>query len=60
MENSNLTRYDEAQADMPRESHFQEYLSIILRGKWIIIASLVLVTGATALFTFKTKPVYEA
>ncbi|MBI5472711.1 MAG: GumC family protein, partial [Ignavibacteriae bacterium] len=50
----------DTQSDVPRDSHLQEYLSIILRGKWIIIASLLLVTGATAIFTFKTKPVYEA
>ncbi len=60
MENFNLNRNGDAQADVPHESHFQEYLSIILRGKWIILASLILVTGATAFFTFKTKPIYEA
>lgn len=60
MENFNLNKNGDAEADVPRESHFQEYLSIILRGKWIILASLVLVTGATAFFTFKTKPIYEA
>ena len=50
----------DTRTEVPHESHLQEYLSIILRGKWVIIASLVLVTAATAFFTFKTKPVYEA
>lgn len=50
----------ETQGDVPRESHFQEYLSIILRGKWTIVACFLLVTAATAFFTWKTKPIYEA
>jgi tyrosine-protein kinase Etk/Wzc len=50
----------DSQADVPRESHVQEYLSTILRGKWIILASLALVTGATAFITMRMKPVYEA
>jgi tyrosine-protein kinase Etk/Wzc len=37
-----------------------EYLSIILRGKWVILASFLLITAATAFFTYRTKPVYEA
>jgi tyrosine-protein kinase Etk/Wzc len=60
LENLNFTSNGDSQYGVPRESHFQEYLSILLRGKWIILASFVLVTAATAIFTLKTKPVYEA
>lgn len=56
--------YEQRNGDLPggtpRESHLQEYLSIILRGKWIILASFLLVLAATAFQTFRTKPVYEA
>jgi len=60
LENLNFGTNGDSQSGVPRESHFHEYLSIILRGKWIILASLFLVTAATAIFTLKTKPVYEA
>lgn len=46
--------------EVPRESPLQEYLTIILRGKWIIMLAVALVTGATAFYTFRTRPVYES
>lgn len=39
---------------------FQEYVQILLRGKWIVISVFALVMGGTAYLTFTTKPVYES
>jgi capsular exopolysaccharide synthesis family protein len=55
-----LSMTGDVQGVVPRESRFQEYLSMVLRGKWIILASFILVTAAAALITLRTKPVYEA
>ena len=49
-----------ATPEVPRESPLQEYLTIILRGKWIILLATALVTGATAFYTFRTAPIYES
>jgi tyrosine-protein kinase Etk/Wzc len=46
--------------EVPRESPLQEYLTIIFRGKWTILLAVALVTGATAFYTFRTRPVYES
>ncbi|MEX1276499.1 MAG: polysaccharide biosynthesis tyrosine autokinase, partial [Bacteroidota bacterium] len=43
-----------------QEPGFEDYLQIILRGKWVIVASFLLVLGATALYTYTTDPTYEA
>ena len=43
-----------------QEPGFEDYLQIILRGKWVILAAFLLVLAATAAYTFTTKPVYEA
>ena len=45
-----------ATPEVPRESSLQEYLTIILRGKWIILLATALVIGATAFYTFRTRP----
>ncbi len=37
-----------------------EYLRIILRGRWIILSSFLLVLGTTTYFTYKMEPVYQA
>ena len=34
-----------------QEPGFEDYLQIILRGKWVIAASFLLVLGATAAYT---------
>lgn len=60
MENLDFSSNGDSQSGVPRESRFQEYLSIILRGKWIILVSFVLLTAAATFITLKTKPVYEA
>lgn len=38
----------------------QDYLSIIYRGRWIIIISFLAVMISTIYFTFTAKPVYES
>lgn len=43
-----------------QEPGFEDYLQIILRGKWVIAVSFLLVLGATATYTYLTKPTYEA
>lgn len=60
MEHLSFTNNIDARHAIPRESLLQEYLSILLRGKWIILTSFVLVTAAAAIVTLKTKPVFEA
>ncbi len=46
-------------SDTPYESP-REYLTTLLRGKWIILATTIIVAGIVALYTFTTKPIYEA
>jgi capsular exopolysaccharide synthesis family protein len=43
-----------------QEPGFQDYVQIILRGKWIILGIFVVVLGGTAIFTFTTNPTYES
>jgi len=38
----------------------QEYLITLLHGKWIILATTIIVTGLVAIYTFRATPVYEA
>lgn len=40
--------------------NLNEYLRIILRGRWIILLSFLLVLGTTTYFTYKMEPVYQA
>ncbi len=43
-----------------QEPTFADYMQVVLRGKWIILACFVLVLGATAIYTFTMDPTYEA
>jgi tyrosine-protein kinase Etk/Wzc len=43
-----------------QEPAFQDYIQIILRGKWIILVTFLLVMAGTAIFTFTMDPVYES
>ena len=43
-----------------QERTFQEYLAIMLRGKWIILITFVVVLVATILFTKLSDPVYQS
>ncbi len=47
-------------ADLQLESPFHEYMGMLIRGKWIILVSLVIVGGLTVFATSRTKPVYES
>lgn len=49
-------RYDDGRQEAP----LLEYWGILLRGKWIIFISLVIVSGLTVYATLRTKPVYES
>jgi capsular exopolysaccharide synthesis family protein len=42
------------------ESKLKEYFFLLLRGKWIILATTLAMTGVMVLYTLETKPVYEA
>lgn len=43
-----------------QDRSFKDYLAIVLRGKWIIVAALAVCIAAAALFTFLSDPVYQA
>jgi len=43
-----------------QEPTFGDYMQIILRGKWIILACFLLVLAATAIYTYTMDPTYEA
>lgn len=40
--------------------HFRDYLSLILRGKWLIAAATVFVTAIAVIYTLLATPTYEA
>lgn len=43
-----------------QQVNIQDYLRIVYRGRWIILASFLVVLLITAYITFTSKPVYEA
>lgn len=43
-----------------QDSLLQEYLRVLIRRKWIVISSLVLIFGIVAISTLRTTPIYEA
>lgn len=43
-----------------RGPDLREYWSILVRGRWFLLATFVLVVGSTAFFSFTADPVYEA
>lgn len=46
--------------EVQQEINLQEYVRILYQGRWIIIASFLIVVLATAVYTFTAKPVYVA
>lgn len=42
------------------EVSLQDYIRIIYRGRWIIVATFLLIMVATVYFTFTSPPVYES
>jgi len=53
--NNPYNRFDEEE-----EINIQEIFRIVLQGKWIIIASFIVVVALTGWYTFTTPPVYES
>lgn len=43
-----------------QHQRFEDYVQVVLRGKWIILASTVVVLALTALYTFTIDKMYEA
>jgi capsular exopolysaccharide synthesis family protein len=58
-EQHRLSRQAGPHAYVPHQ-RFEDYVQVILRGKWIIVASTVVVLALTAVYTFTTDRVYEA
>ncbi|NOY60242.1 MAG: hypothetical protein GXO75_15130, partial [Calditrichaeota bacterium] len=46
--------------DTERQVSWRDYIRILYRGRWVIIASFILVMLATVFVTFTTEPVYQA
>ena len=43
-----------------QEVNLKDYIRILLRGRWIILISFIVVVSSTVYFTFTAEPVYEA
>ena len=46
--------------DDPQVSALWKYVAILRRGKWVILLTLLAVSGLVALYSFTRKPIYEA
>jgi capsular exopolysaccharide synthesis family protein len=51
---------DRGQTSAASYRSLQEYLVTLIRGKWTILATLVIVTSLAAFYTFIATPIYEA
>jgi capsular exopolysaccharide synthesis family protein len=56
----NFDKIKEQTTDVSNETHLWEYLIILLRGKWIILITTIVITGIAAVYTFMQDPIYEA
>jgi exopolysaccharide transport family protein len=43
-----------------QDSLLREYLRVLIKSKWVVIASVVLVVGVVTISTLRTTPIYEA
>jgi len=43
-----------------QDSLLREYLRVLIKSKWIVIASVALVVGVVTISTLRTTPIYEA
>ena len=43
-----------------REIHIRDYVQVILRRKWIVIVSFIIVLTTTAFHSFKAAPIYQS
>ena len=48
------------QRDISEESPLWEYITILLRGKWVILSTIAVAVGFVTLYTLTTKPFFEA
>ena len=60
MENKEQGQQYPSAADLPAEHPLEELITILMRGKWVIVSTFAIVLAVTALYTFLSKPVYEA
>ena len=56
MDSNKMTAQAGGREDLP----LHQKITLLLRGKWIILATLSVVTGLSALYSFTAKPVYES
>jgi exopolysaccharide transport family protein len=42
------------------DSLLREYVRVLIKSKWVVIASVALVVGVVTISTLRTKPIYEA
>jgi polysaccharide biosynthesis transport protein len=43
-----------------QDSLLREYVRVLIKSKWVVIASVVLVVGVVAISTLRSTPIYEA
>ena len=43
-----------------QEIHIRDYVQVILRRKWIVVVSFIIVLTTTAFHSFKASPIYQA
>lgn len=55
-----MNEFDEFQQPDEEQVSLQDYLRILIRGRWIIAISFIVVMIATVYFTFTSPKVYEA
>ncbi len=60
MDNKNIELAEDFRNSLSAESRFQEYLSLFLRGKWVILASMAIVAAVMVVYAMRMEPVYEA
>jgi capsular exopolysaccharide synthesis family protein len=60
MKNKDHTAPSPGSVEPPPEHSFEELLVILMRGKWVIIATFLTVLSAAAFYTFLSKPLYES
>lgn len=48
------------QMSLPQQVHLDDYLNIIRRRKWVVIAFFAVVVGMVSTFSFMSTPVYKA
>lgn len=60
MKNAESNGYTDASYGTQRKSTLQETITLLLLGKRVILVTFLIVTAAAAVYTYLSKPVYEA